>query len=864
MKTAIATLTVLLLATASAAAQINLSGHIRAKNGEELDGAIVRVYVSGRIKAFTTAVDAGKYALKINIPESDRDSMDVTVQCMGYEKCTATLPCRSARHDVVLKPDAIGLREVTVAAAAIREQGDTLSYNLASFIGKNDITLEDGLKKLPGVEVESSGKISYQGRAISRFYIEGMDMLGGKYNLATRTLPADYVTNVEIIDRHHDARVDKGTQSDQVALNIKLKRDVKFKPTGTSEAAAGYSDHLLGMISGTGMMFTPTFQTMLTVKAGNISEFASGLLTDHIVYYRRTPSNPAAEYLGSLSGSTPPLKSSRYINPTDYLVNVNAMKKSGDVSSLKASASYGYTDASYGYSETSSYFAGDREVVFNENNSPRSRTHKPSLDLNYTHNSDTRYFRNDLTAKAEFLRNDFLTLSDQRRIDQLMEKHTIAVADEISWRLKRDRLTWNFNAGASYNTAPTLRLTVSDSDGAGSIRQSLDGDVLAVNAEAGTSYTTGASRYSFHAEGKYFRTSASSTIDENPDAENRIIGHSGTVGIVPDWQYTSRNGRYEAYADLHTALNMLHARNRATGAKTDFDKLYFNPSLRFKYVFNVHANITLGARLNHSTGDAMELMTAPVMTSYRTSRVSSGIQARSRNFSSNLNFQYKLPLEYWWANAVVSYNDVHTNVLPSQDVSDSEIAAAGVARDNSTRGVSANASITKQIPSIKGKFTVSATYSLSNGETMQQSEIVKYRGNSYSISPNFSLTPVKLMEISYRGNFSKTTNRYLDVRDAFDVMSHNLKLTVNPIDRLSVFAEGEFMRRSISSDTRKNVAMFDLGARYRMRHLTFTLKADNLLNMRRYYYTTYNGLDTHTFSYDLRPRTFTLSVAYTL
>ena len=52
--------------------------------------------------------------------------------------------------------------------------------NTNSSLLKNakDIAIVDVIKKLPGVEVSESGKISYQGKAINKFYREGMDLLG--------------------------------------------------------------------------------------------------------------------------------------------------------------------------------------------------------------------------------------------------------------------------------------------------------------------------------------------------------------------------------------------------------------------------------------------------------------------------------------------------------------------------------------------------------------------------------------------------------------------------------------------------------------------------------------------------------------
>ncbi|MBR1789580.1 MAG: hypothetical protein IJ762_10410 [Bacteroidaceae bacterium] len=112
---------------------------------------------------------------------------------------------------MVLAASASAQVKVTVKPDPLRQRGDTLTHNLASFLGKGDVTLEDGLKRLPGVDVSQNGGISYMGKPISQFNIEGLDMLGGKYNLATRNIPADYVTNVEAAStavrlRGHSAR----------------------------------------------------------------------------------------------------------------------------------------------------------------------------------------------------------------------------------------------------------------------------------------------------------------------------------------------------------------------------------------------------------------------------------------------------------------------------------------------------------------------------------------------------------------------------------------------------------------------------------------------------------------------------------
>lgn len=168
-----------LLIALNVCAQITLTGSVTDRTDHEpLPGAVVKVYANGKMKSFGSAKSDGTF--RINVPKIATDSLTISVQCIGYTKQERVIPYNASSIDFMLKADNVALREVKVEAPKIRVLGDTLTYNLASYLGKSDVTLEDGLKKLPGVDVDKSGKINYQGKGISNFYIEGMDMLGGK------------------------------------------------------------------------------------------------------------------------------------------------------------------------------------------------------------------------------------------------------------------------------------------------------------------------------------------------------------------------------------------------------------------------------------------------------------------------------------------------------------------------------------------------------------------------------------------------------------------------------------------------------------------------------------------------------------
>jgi hypothetical protein len=94
-----------------------------------------------------------------------------------------------------------------------------------SFSKEQDRSIGDVLR-MPGIEVPD-GKILYQGKAINKYYIEGLDLLEGKYNLANDNLPYQEVSQVQILENHQPIKTLDSLQfSDRTALNIKLKTPI--------------------------------------------------------------------------------------------------------------------------------------------------------------------------------------------------------------------------------------------------------------------------------------------------------------------------------------------------------------------------------------------------------------------------------------------------------------------------------------------------------------------------------------------------------------------------------------------------------------------------------------------------------------
>ena len=86
-------------------------------------------------------------------------------------------------------------------------QGDTITYNARSFTDVGDKSLADILKRMPGIEVSKSWQVKYQGEAINKLYIDGVDMLGDRYGLATENISPRDVKSVDVMENHQPKKV---------------------------------------------------------------------------------------------------------------------------------------------------------------------------------------------------------------------------------------------------------------------------------------------------------------------------------------------------------------------------------------------------------------------------------------------------------------------------------------------------------------------------------------------------------------------------------------------------------------------------------------------------------------------------------
>lgn len=277
------TLYILFMSCASLMSQSVVRGNVlETTSGKPITGANVMVKnLKGKLIGFSSSDENGDFSIEIN---ESTDSLTINATMLGYKTFSRTIKTDGEPISILMEDGALQLQEVVVKADRIRENGDTITYNVGSFAQKQDHTIGDVLKRMPGIDVSKNGKIQYQGTDINRFYIEGNDLLGGKYGIATNGISHEDIGAVEVMENHQPMQVLRGLSfSDQAAINLKMKNKSKASLLVHGTVGGGWSQQPKGALWQGDiftMMVTGKYQMITTFKGNNTGINLSDQLTD--------------------------------------------------------------------------------------------------------------------------------------------------------------------------------------------------------------------------------------------------------------------------------------------------------------------------------------------------------------------------------------------------------------------------------------------------------------------------------------------------------------------------------------------------------------------------------------------------------
>ncbi|HRP07025.1 MAG TPA: TonB-dependent receptor [Gemmatimonadales bacterium] len=227
-----------------AAQQFDVTGVVVDTNRAPVRGAMVVALTrtDSVIATFTTTSGTGAYTLRRLAP----GAYILQVTAIGYSPRRRDFDITNAgikADTMVMNEVGVELRELVVSAehVPIINKPDTLEYNAEAFKTRVNASVEELLKRLPGITVGTDGSITAQGKTVQRVLVDNKEFFGNDPTVATRNLPANAVDRVQVFEKKSDAAeftgIDDGQE--QTTVNLVLKPEARVGYFGRAVAGLG-------------------------------------------------------------------------------------------------------------------------------------------------------------------------------------------------------------------------------------------------------------------------------------------------------------------------------------------------------------------------------------------------------------------------------------------------------------------------------------------------------------------------------------------------------------------------------------------------------------------------------------------------
>ncbi|WP_197020320.1 carboxypeptidase regulatory-like domain-containing protein [Prevotella sp. P6B1] len=828
----------LVISTLVCSAQIRVIGRVTdSQSGKPLAKVIVSARdKDNKTKSFVQTKADGTYMLTAT---SNPATLHFSI--IGYKKKTIPFVSGQTEYHVTLVQSAIELREVKIKSQKIRQRGDTLVYSVASFAKDGDRSIGDVLKKMPGIQVAEDGKVSYNGMPINKFYIEGKDLLQGKYGLATKGVEHKDVSSVEVMTNHQPVKALKNlSESEQAAINLKLKDGSKSHLITTINAALGTPELWNGNL--TTMMFNKQWQMISTYKTNNTGEDLQRDIREHIdILDRKSQTYSETDYLALPAGKQSELEQQRTLFNKTHLLSTNWIFGIGRDATLDAQVSYLTDRQHHEYESKTEYFQSAGSRMIEDRLHSMAGIERLAAKMTIEVNRDSDYLNNVLRTDLGWDGGDVLTGGTYDATQHLyLPRHQLSNSLEYIHRKGKNALT--VNSQNQWTWLPQYTLVVRE----------------------GANYRQALRRHAFYSD---------EHVNYDLGVGAFVVAMEGGINYLDRSLNDDRSRRYQAY--LTPTLKYPHRHFNFTLRLPlsyyhyDFgdskrDDLNYGSSLGVSYRGIQNLSLSLTGGISQNPYNISNHFGGQLMTNYRTmtrgtteygtaTGKSVALSAFYQN-SSNGVFGFLTATRMWNKNPFVSIQSFDGDWL---------INGLMLCPNHSSSWL-VNGNIETMLPFMGGMFKLYVNWLQHDREMFTGEVLTAYRNNLLSLDAIINGTLFKKLNWKYELEYGNSRLRMgNEAANSLQSFEHSFSLYYSPVKKLLLSFVGEYYHNEIVRHQYTDHLLLDAKAIWKLRsnfELTFTLK--NMLNVDHYAYTTYTQLMKYSLSQPIRGRELLVSIYF--
>ncbi len=840
----------------------------------------------------TFSISSTKGQYKLNLADSTSYLIEITH--LGFKKVNDTIQLSAdLEKNYQMQPSTTSLEEVIIQqemAVVVKE--DTITYRTDQFKTGEERKLRDILKKLPGLEVDKAGNVTVNGKPVTKLMVDGKTFFTGDEKLGVNNIPADAVDEVEALDNYSDVAFLKGLEdSDQLALNIKLKEGKKKFAFGDIQAGGGVEDRFL--FHPKLFYYSPNTAINLIADVNNIGQ-KSFTVQDYIDFEGglglslEDPSAYFSLYRDDFA---------QFLQNTDFVYNKNDFvagsisQRLGAKTNLDAYSIFNKSKQDQLNQQDIAYQTGNQanefrdlttqqRLLFSINKIKLRYSDINTIDLRanttvkYNEGNQLTNLNSTINNSTEFVNT--LAKPDQVEVSQVFNlnkqfsyKHTTKVEATLSHKEQNTNRLWDFNQAIFSDLIPLV-----NEDETYNLNQDVYNRLNSVKLNAKHYWVLADFHHVYPKAGFRLFQSDYNTLDEqilnngnrqsfqNANFNNRLDFSLSTP--YAGFQYKTQIGKlvlrpgivYQLF-DWKAQQYQIEIANETQGVWLPelFVEYEFNNSEKLKLEYNRRSNFS------NVNNFANRLRLTNFNQLYQgNANLENQIYNSLRLFYSS--FSLFKGLNY---NLSANYNYRESSIRNQTEIEGIDQVVTSIFTDLPEERFLLSGNITKRIPDFS--FGLSGNANWSNYSRIINQSVIDYQSNSYAYN------------VRVRTRFDDLPNLTLNMRHSFsELNSTNLK---NKFTRWSPDLELEydfwtdfifnfnynytyFKNNTTNNSNRFELADASLYYNKESSPWAFELSATNLFDIdfrRENSLSEFTAIDRRTF---IQPRTFLLSISYKL
>ena len=809
---------------------------------EPLVGVTCRVYSSSG-KFYSYGISDKKGLMKLQTHLNDW----LEFSFLGYEKLKINISSNQSprTHIVFMKPSTVALREVQIKAPPISARNDTLVYRVSAFTKAGDRHLEDVLKRLPGVKVSANGTVSIQGKAINKFYIEGMDLMGNNYNQVTQNMPIDAVTSVEVLENHQPVKMLQGKQlSDKAALNIKIDKSHKSRPFGELEGGLGLSPTRWDNRAFVTHIANKS-QLLLSGKMNNTGNDLSEETTEHIDVTDLEAFEPITSPLLTTDLVQEQLPQNRYLYNKSYAGGVNFLRKLSDNSTLRFNTQL-YEDHSSRNNSIEYIFGGLHPLSLREDASMKKKDFTIVPILKYELNSANTFVSDELRVSVSKKSAITAILSNESSINETVKTHPSYIQNYFSS---------SFPVG---NTILQAKSLIRYFDRTESLNDISDSTIIynCSNRYAFKSFVAkGTLSTKFLLFRNYLDLGVKAYYHNNSYDYNGNTHHQD-LNVIFSPSYYVKYGKRSGLT-IALPIGWMYARllpvNESIKNRGFFS---FSPEFSINHVFSDELSLGFSASIGNSNDTKPFYSPDFLRIGYRTVYLYDSNLYKNTDYLLSLRLRYRNLASMFFSNLSVSYSNGKRESYFHYDYTDSLNIIRQIQGENNYKTFIINGMADKTFVDAGLSLKTEITYNQNSYLLSQSSELMNNKSHVLSamVSSTFHKYKWLTLILDATGTLFWEKNSYHD-SETLSSVNANASIYLFPFKGFEIKLKCQSLTNEISESHYKSLTLFDASMHYKINKTwEIGLTGTNLLNTKLYSVTQNSGLNSYNTLLPLRGR----------